>query len=408
MRFGVWALAALVVGALTAHFLLADNGYVLINFRGYLIEMSVPALVVLLAVIYVAARFIITIVRAPRRLGEAVAGRRMRRAGSQLTRGMIQISEGNWAQGERLLTRGIKGTDSPLVNYLMAARAAQEQGSRQRRNEWLKLAYEQLPEAETTVLLTQAELQFDSGEYEQALATLMKLADTHPDHPMALGLLARTYAALDDRTRLRAMLPKLERAHLSDEQKETLALECLRVAEAGADFELAALKAAWSELSPKLRRAPRLQCWRALALDRLGAGDEAESALRSALKRDWDAALVRAYGEVKGRDPAKQLRQAERWLKDHDDDGILLLTAARLCLANELWGKARSYLESSLALAPEPASYALYGRLLSQLGETENAAVAYRSGLGMVSDVDLSLPALEPPEASANDASRRP
>ncbi len=51
-------------------------------------------------------------------------------------------------------------------------------------------------------------------------------------------------------------------------------------------------------------------------------------------------------------------------------------------MANELWGKARSYLESSLALAPVPDAYALYGRLLTQLGEDERARSAFRSGLG--------------------------
>ena len=44
-------------------------------------------------------------------------------------------------------------------------------------------------------------------------------------------------------------------------------------------------------------------------------------------------------------------------------------------MANELWGKARSYLESSLALAPTADAYALYGRLLTELGE-DDARVA--------------------------------
>ncbi len=37
--------AALAVGAVLANTLLAENGYVAISFRGYLIEMSVPTLV---------------------------------------------------------------------------------------------------------------------------------------------------------------------------------------------------------------------------------------------------------------------------------------------------------------------------------------------------------------------------
>jgi uncharacterized protein HemY len=42
MRFSLWALTALILGALATHFLLQDRGYVLIEFRGYLLQMSVP------------------------------------------------------------------------------------------------------------------------------------------------------------------------------------------------------------------------------------------------------------------------------------------------------------------------------------------------------------------------------
>jgi hypothetical protein len=74
-------------------------------------------------------------------------------------------------------------------------------------------------------------------------------------------------------------------------------------------------------------------------------------------------------------------------------------------MANELWGKARSYLESSLALAPDPSSYALYGRLLTQLGERERAESAFRSGLGLLSQTDFDVPALNPPAKMGSEPS---
>ena len=66
-------------------------------------------------------------------------------------------------------------------------------------------------------------------------------------------------------------------------------------------------------------------------------------------------------------------------------------------MANELWGKARSYLESSIAIDPAPESYALYGTLLDRLGENERAALAFRSGLALVDGRAMTVPALEPP-----------
>ena len=100
---------------------------------------------------------------------------------------------------------------------------------------------------------------------------------------------------------------------------------------------------------------------------------------------------------VDGVDATKQLRRAENWLKTHGEDVDLLLTAARLCLRNELWGKARSYLETVIAIRPTPEAYQEYGRLLNQLGEGDAAADAYRAGLGMVARSPLpAIPDLRP------------
>ena len=87
---------------------------------------------------------------------------------------------------------------------------------------------------------------------------------------------------------------------------------------------------------------------------------------------------------MQGADASKQLKRAEGWLKDHGEDPDLLLAAARLCLRNELWGKARSYLETVISLRPSPEAYQEYGSLLNQMGEAGAAADAFADGLGMV------------------------
>ena len=111
---------------------------------------------------------------------------------------MIAVAEGNLARGEKLLGRAASTSDSPLFNYLQAARAAHLQGKDERRDEWLKLAYEQTPEAANAVLLKQAEFQLDREQYEQALATLRRIEENSKDHSHALALLARLYFKLGD------------------------------------------------------------------------------------------------------------------------------------------------------------------------------------------------------------------
>jgi HemY protein len=405
MRVGLFVVVALFLGAFAAHFLLQDRGYVLINFRNYTVEMSVPGLLLVLTAAYLAVRAVAAVWRAPWRVGGALADRRTRRAGGRLTRGLMHIAEGDWAKGERLLTRSASSSEAPLVNYLMAARAAQLQGSRERRDEWLELAYQQLPRAEKTVLLTQAELQLDDGQYQQALATLEHVRKSHPNHPVALALSARACSALGDDERLAELLPRLGTARLEPRELEDLAAAALAHRFASPELTRDELERYWKTLPGELRNRPRLAVLRLLALERLGRGDDAERELRAELKRRWLEPYVAAYGRIRAADAAKQLRQAESWLMDRPEDAALLLTAARLSIANELWGKARSYVETSLTIEPSPDAYAVYGSLLDRFGENDRAALAFRSGLALVDRRAGTLPALAPPgDALLDDA----
>jgi HemY protein len=400
MKFAVIVVVAVILSAFAAHFLLGDPGYVAINFRGYLIEMSVPVLLGLAILLIISIWLIRRLVQAPKRLGEAAGRYRSGRAGQKLTRGMIEVAEGNFARGEKLLARAASSSDAPLFNYLQAARAAHLQGKDERRDEWLKLAYEQTPEAANAVLLTQAELQLDRKQYEQALATLRRIEENSKDHSYALALLGRLYFRLKDWVNLAEILPRLQKqGRVNQEMLDKWAIRIhTENFENAADGE--AVIAEWKSVTKRLRAETALLDAYYMSLMRVGLHDKAEKDLTTALKAEWRAPLVRLFGLVEGPDPSKQLKRAEGWLAKHDDDVDLLLAAARLCLRNELWGKARSYLETVIALRPTPEAYHEYGRLLTQLGETEAAAGAYRQGLGMVAASPLTaIPHLEPDKA---------
>jgi HemY protein len=393
VKIGLIVVLALFASAFAAHFLLSDPGYVAINFRGYFIEMSVPVLALLTAALFGLIWLLRKIILAPRRIGEAAGRYRSARSGRKMTRGMIEVAEGNFARGERLLARAASTSDSPLFNYLAAARAAHLQSSDERRDEWLRLAYQEIPEAANAVLLTQAEFQLDRGQHEQALATLRRLDENSKDHAHALALMGRLYFKLNDWSGLRDILPRVRKhGHVKPETINTWTVRVHQEAlnQAADDATLAL---AWKEI-PKPHRADvgLLEAYYK-GLMRIGLHEKAEKELAATLKSHWLGPLVRLFGLVQGSDASKQLKRAEGWLSSHSDDPDLLLTAARLCLRNELWGKARSYLETVISLRPSPEAYQEYGALLNQLGHTDAAADAYRDGLSMTSG--NRLPRLE-------------
>lgn len=384
MKLGLLVIVTLIVSAFAASFLLADPGYVVINFRGYLIEMNVPMLLLLFGIAVFTTWLIVKLLRAPRKLGEAAGRYRAGQAGQRLTRGVIEVAEGNFAKGERLLASAADVSDAPLLNYLQAARAAHLLGQHERRDGWLRRAYENMPEAANAVLLTQAELQLDQSQYEPALATLRQIEENSPDHSYALALLGRLYYRLEDWPHLSEILPRLKKFGRLDDA--TLSKWSLRVhrenLESAADGEAVAL--ARKQVPKDLKKDIDLLEAYYGGLIRTGMHEKAEKELAADLRREWRPRLVRLFGIVEGIDPPRQLKKAENWLKKHGEDPDLLLAAARLCLRNELWGKARSYLETVISIRPTPEAYQDYGSLLTQLGEGDAAADAYRSALGLV------------------------
>ena len=397
MRFGLWLLAALGLGALGAHVLLEDKGYVLFNFRGYIVETTVPILVVALVLLYVIVRILMRVLRAPRKLGQAASRMQQKKAAGRFTQGLIEIAEGNWSSGEKLLTKGVGRSDTPLLNYLSAARAAQLQGEYERRDKWLMLAYKETPAATKAVLLTQAELQLAREQYEEALATLRKLDEQAPNHQQSLTLQARIYDALKDWENLGELLPRLKKRgamEAGELQSLSLRVHSHNLDEAGASADSEKLEKAWQSVPKELRKEPKLLAHYVDGLVHCGQHGSAEQLIYKSLKQQWNDELILKYGELEGGDAAKQLQRAESWLRQRGEDPDLLLTAARLCLRNQLWGKARSYLETSLAIKPRPEAYQVYGRLLEHMGEADSAADAFRLGLSMLTqEQQARLPA---------------
>ena len=394
MKFGILIIVCLALGVLAANFLVADNGYVLINFAGYTVEMSAPVMLLLLILCYIAVRLTVRIWQAPAQLGEVAAKARAKRANRRITQGYIELAEGNFAKGEKLLTKGIRSSETPLLNYLAAARAAQAQGDTERRDNWLQMAQDQDPEASSAILLTQAELQLRNDETATARSTLERVIDRSPRSGEAFRLLAEICLKDGDWQTLESLLPKL-RKRLGKQQLREWSVKCYQGLLADAGRSKADIDSVWKRVPRNLREDHELVLIRIKAMTLAGEHLDAEELIRKALNQQWDSALVNRYGQLHTAEPQALLKRAEKWLKERPDDPDLLLAAGRLCIRSQLWGKARSYLESSISgPRPAPEAYNELGQLMLKLKEPEKASAAFRKGLEL-SWQSSSLPRLK-------------
>lgn len=373
-------------------------GYVLITYGRFRFESSFWIFLALALSVWLLAVLVRSLIVAAYTSGGWVnpwsrhhRERRVERA-SQL--GLRELAEGQWSQALNHLQLAADHDRQPLVHYLAAARAASELGEYERSEALLARAREREPQSTLAIGLSEAQLRIARGEYEAARHSLDRLHADHPRHPLVLSLLQQLHVQLEDWPALCGLLPELRKQRVLPSQRldalERLAwIAALERAGhpqgAATDSDpLATLEARWKTLPSALRNEPELVEAYARSLHRLAQDARAEEVLLAALKRDYDPRLVEQYGAVEGRDPARQLAHAEGWLKTHPEDAALLLALGRLSMRNQLWGKARDYLEASLRFAPRPDTCAELARVLAQLGESERSNQLYQQGLELL------------------------
>ncbi len=394
MKLAMLVLAvALVLGGLVGVLMARDPGYVLIVYQDVAVETSLWLALVLLLLAYLAFRLVAWVLSRLRGGGGSLSGwnqRRIDRAARDHTvRGLLVMAEGRWPEARKLLEGAADRVDAPLINYLNAARAAQEMGDTAGRDALLRAAGESTPGAKFAVGLTQAELQRAQGQWEQSLATLLELRRQSPRHGQVLRMLMDCYRELRDWQAMLELLDDLKKHAAVDAQTlHELALTAWHGRIEQGPGPIAEL---WKSVPKELRREPALVAQVARAMAAGGAVDDAEATVRGALEQSWNPDLVRLYGTLVSADPAAQLGVAERWLKSHPDDPELRLTLGRICLMNRRWARAREHLESSLALRRSAAAEAELGRLCIALGELERGASLLVTSLE-------KLPALPLPE----------
>ena len=132
MKWIVKVLLVVLVAVMLSLLAIEDTGYVLISRSPWVIELSLTFFVLLIAVsfilLHMALRFISNSWGIGGRVREWRLKRRHAQARKSLNQGLLELAQRNWKKSEKLLLKNVADSESPLINYLAAASAAQEQG----------------------------------------------------------------------------------------------------------------------------------------------------------------------------------------------------------------------------------------------------------------------------------------
>lgn len=391
----------LLISVAAALFALPDPGYVLVGYGNTSIETSLVVSLVVLLMAYLAVRALVGVWRVPVQLKKWSGQRQLQKLSQRYDAAVIELVSGKLERAERQLGRLADDRRAPLAACLSAAQAANRLGFDERRDRYLGIALKRFPAAESAICLVQAELQLARAQFDQAQTTLVHLDTLMPSSRDSLRLQMQLYSGQQEWGKLRDLLPALRRSEVLDhEQWQRLAVQVYqeRIRELTAARDIDSLKQGWAQLPPPVRQDHALLALYIEQLVRLGEHQQAESMLREQLTESWDERLVYLYGQLEGCDGTAQQTVAEKWLEQQEKNAVLLMVLGKISLRNQLWGKARSYLEASVGLQPTAEAFRLLGDLLEQLEEPDAAGECYRKGLALPASVLEAAPGSVPEE----------
>ena len=384
MKGLLWVLAAFALAVALSIALRGNDGYALFVLHPWRVEVSLNLLGVLLLVVFVTAYFLVRAVWHTLALPSHVRAFRERRRNEKglktLLKAIQALFEGQFARAEKLASgaHGL-GTARDLAS-LLAARATQRLREFDRRDQWLERAKAGDGDWRLARLMTTAELLLDERRFDEARNVLRELHASGPQHVASLSLLLRAEQGManwEEVIRIAKLLEK--RDAMPPEALEGINVNARIALLSRKTLDPEGLARYWEEMPRSDRIRPKIASAAARAFIQLGDCRRAHRIIEEALERNWDGALALIYGECIDDDAHERIERAERWLRDRPGEAELLLTLGRLCVQRELWGKAQSYLEASLATRPTQAAHVALAQLFERTGRPEQAGRHFRA-----------------------------
>jgi HemY protein len=383
LRLLTWivGLFALAVAATVAA--RSSAGYVVLTLPSHRVELSVNLAVLLLlgvfGLLYLVMRTVILATGMPARAREYRRSQERLRARRMSEDALRAYLEGRYGRADRAARQAAELDEWPALNLALAARSAHELRNYAARDACLQQMETRAPQESYLRETTRADLLLQERRYLDALHSLSRLQDKHTG---ALRLELKAHQLAGNWEQVLALLPQLEKRKVL----EPPVLEQFRRYAVTENLKRKALdgkslREYWDRLPAAERADARVAAAAAQSFIALGACAEGHRIIEESLAQTWDAALLMLYVECLPRDARKHLERAEEWLKQHPRDPVLLLALGLVCMHQALWGKARSYLEASLAIELSHTGYVKLGELLERMGKPEEASQVYRRGL---------------------------
>ncbi len=377
-------LAGIVLGPIVA----GHQGYVLIQTDNYNIETSVTGLVIILVLAMVVLFAVEWLLRRIMRTGAHTrgwfTGRKRRRARKQTEQALLKLAEGDYQQVEKLMSKNADHAEQPVVNYLLAAEAAQQRGDEARANQHLERAAELAGNDVIPVDITRTRLHLARNENHAARREVDRLLEVAPRHPEVLRLAEQAYIRTGAWSSLLEIIPSMAKANVGDEEHRAALEQQAWIGlmdQARADQGSEGLKDWWKNQSRKTRRQIPLQVAMADHLIECNDHDTAQQIIIDGLKRQYDDRLTLLIPRLKTNNPEQLEKILRQQIKTAGDRPLLWSTLGQSLMKHGEWQEASLAFRAALKQRPDAFDYAWLADTLDRQHKPEEAAAMRRDGL---------------------------
>ncbi|AUX74183.1 protoheme IX biogenesis protein HemY [Erwinia pyrifoliae] len=378
----------LIAGVVIGPMIAGHQGYVLIQTNNWNIETSVTGMTIVLLlslVIILAVEWLLRrVFRTGARTRGWFTGRKRRSARKQTHAALVKLAEGDYKQVEKLLSRHADHAEQPMVNYLLAAEAAQQRGDETRANQHLERASELNDDDPLPVEITRVRIQLARNEDHAARHGIDRLLEIAPRHPEVLRLAEQAYVRTQAWGALLNILPAMEKIQPGDathrlelQQQCWLGLMSQAMADQGSD----GLKRWWQNQSRKTRNETALQVAMADHLIVCDDHDTAQKIVLEGLKRHFDERLVMLMPRLKTGNPEQLEKALRQQIKQHGATPLLHSTLGQLLMQHGEWELSSEAFRAALQQRPDAFDYAWLADTLDRQHKPEEAATMRRDGL---------------------------
>jgi HemY protein len=387
MRSALWLTFLFAIAVIVALFANSNGGHITIYFPPYRLDTSLNLFIASILGIFIVSllawRTFAAVLDLPK---QAAAYRRKQRE----TRSIGFLSEAIEDIFAGRFSKALKSAEAATANSalaetaaLLAARSAHRMNQFDVRDRWLLKI--QSPEKRQAKLVATADMQMDAHDAEGALATIEQLQKGGARQLLVQRIALKANQQLKNWSevlKLTHSLSKREALHPVVAQKYIQEAIAKLVQEKSTDHE--ALLRIWKTLPKESRKASKIALVMAQGLLSVSQYDIARGLVEESLDAQWDEALIDIYPKcvIPGTSNLSLAQKLELWMIKYPGEPALSLALARICLDQQLWGKAKASLvgvirDPKTKPPMKAAAHMAMAQLHESLNESAEAAGEY-------------------------------